>query len=184
MSKDTRVTPLSRPCTWGHMSTVSRVTPLDPGPGDTFPVSRVTPLHRYYTWGSHILSLQGDPDPQTEQLGSHVPKSRVTPPPRPYTWHHMSTVSMVTPSQTIYLGFNVAQTVKHLPAMWETGFDPWLGKIFWRRKWQPTPVLLPGEFHGLRSLVGYSPWSRKELDTTSLSLSLIQGDPCSQTPHF
>ena len=36
----------------------------------------------------------------------------------------------------------------------------------WRRKWQPTPVLLPGEFHGLRSLVGYSPWSHKELDTT------------------
>ena len=32
----------------------------------------------------------------------------------------------------------------------------------WRRKWQPTPVLLPGEFHGLRSLVGYSPWSRKK----------------------
>ena len=36
----------------------------------------------------------------------------------------------------------------------------------WRRKWQPTPVLLPGEFHGLRSLVGYSPWNRKESDTT------------------
>ena len=36
----------------------------------------------------------------------------------------------------------------------------------WRRKWQPTPVLLPGKFHGLRSLVGYSPWGRKESDTT------------------
>ena len=36
----------------------------------------------------------------------------------------------------------------------------------WRRKWQPTPVLLPGKFHGLRSLVGYSPWGRKELDMT------------------
>ena len=35
-----------------------------------------------------------------------------------------------------------------------------------RRKWQPTPVLLPGKFHGQRSLVGYSPWGRKELDTT------------------
>ena len=34
------------------------------------------------------------------------------------------------------------------------------------RKWQPTPVLLPGKFHGLRSLVGYSPWGRKELDMT------------------
>ena len=38
--------------------------------------------------------------------------------------------------------------------------------IFWARKWQPTPVLLPGESHGGRSLVGYSPWGRKESDTT------------------
>ena len=37
------------------------------------------------------------------------------------------------------------------------GFDPWVGQIPWRRAWQPTPVLLPGEFHGQRSLVGYSP---------------------------
>ena len=36
-------------------------------------------------------------------------------------------------------------------------FDPWVGKIPWRRKWQPTPVFLPGEFHRQRSLVGYSP---------------------------
>ena len=42
-------------------------------------------------------------------------------------------------------------------------FDPWVGKIPWR---QPTPVFLPGESHGQRSLVGYSPWSRKELDMT------------------
>ena len=39
-------------------------------------------------------------------------------------------------------------------------------KIPWRRKWQPTPVLLPGESHGGRSLVGYSPWGHKESDTT------------------
>ena len=55
------------------------------------------------------------------------------------------------------------------------GFDPWVGKIPWRRKWQPTPVLLPGESHGQRSLVGYSPWSRKELDTTErLHFTLLQ----------
>ena len=41
------------------------------------------------------------------------------------------------------------------------GFGPWVGKIPWRRKWQPTPVLLPGESHGRRSLVGYSPWGRQ-----------------------
>ena len=46
------------------------------------------------------------------------------------------------------------------------GFSPWVGNIPWRRKWQPTSVLLPGKFHGQRSLVGYSPWGHKELDTT------------------
>ena len=51
------------------------------------------------------------------------------------------------------------------------GFDPWVRKIPWRRKWQPTPVFLPGESRdspppGWRSLVGYSPWGRKELDMT------------------
>ena len=45
-------------------------------------------------------------------------------------------------------------------------FDPWGGKILWRRKWQSTPILLPGKSHGQRSLVGYSPWGRKESDTT------------------
>ena len=44
------------------------------------------------------------------------------------------------------------------------GFNPWIGKIPWNRKWQPTPALLPGKFHGQRSLVGYSPWDCKELD--------------------
>ena len=39
-------------------------------------------------------------------------------------------------------------------------------EILRRRKWQPTPVLLPGESHGQRSLVGYSPWGHKESDTT------------------
>ena len=40
------------------------------------------------------------------------------------------------------------------------------GKAPWKRKWQPTPVFLPGKSHGPRSLVGYLPWGRKELDTT------------------
>ena len=42
----------------------------------------------------------------------------------------------------------------------------WVGKIPWRRKWLPTPVVLPGEFQGQRSLAGYSLWGHKELDTT------------------
>ena len=61
----------------------------------------------------------------------------------------------------------VAQMVKRLLAMQERpGFDPWVGKIPWRRKWQPTQVLLPRKFHGWRSLVGYSPWGHKQSDTT------------------
>ena len=44
------------------------------------------------------------------------------------------------------------------------GFDPWVRKIPWRREVQSTLVFLPGEFHGQRSLEGYSPWGRKELD--------------------
>ena len=46
------------------------------------------------------------------------------------------------------------------------GFDPWVGKISWRRAWQPTPAFLPGKFHGQGSLAGYSPWGCKEPDTT------------------
>ena len=42
------------------------------------------------------------------------------------------------------------------------GFSPWAGKIPWRRAWQPTPVFLPGEFCGQRSLVGYSPWCQSQ----------------------
>ena len=45
-------------------------------------------------------------------------------------------------------------------------FDSWVGKIPWSRKWQLTPVFLPGKFHGQRRPVGYSPWDRKESDMT------------------
>ena len=56
------------------------------------------------------------------------------------------------------------------------GFYPWVRKVPWRRKWQPTPVFLPGESHGQGSLAGYSPWGGKELDTTeqlTATLSLL-----------
>ena len=60
----------------------------------------------------------------------------------------------------------VAQTVSICLQCGRPRFNPWVRKTSWRRKWQPTPVLLPGKFHGWRSLVGYSPWGRKESDTT------------------
>ena len=55
----------------------------------------------------------------------------------------------------------VAQMVKNLPVMQETWFDPWAGKIPWRRERLPTPVFWPREFHGL-----YSPWAPKESEVT------------------
>ena len=54
----------------------------------------------------------------------------------------------------VHQGFSGGSVVKNLPAMQETEFDPWVGKISWRKAWQPTPVPLPREFHGQRSLVG------------------------------
>ena len=70
----------------------------------------------------------------------------------------------------------------------DLGLIPAVGKIPWRREQLPTPVFWPGEFHGQRSLVGYSPWSHKELDTAErLSLSLYHLDgtrACSGSWHF
>ena len=49
------------------------------------------------------------------------------------------------------------------------GFDPWVRKMPWKTASKPTPVFLPGESHGQRSLEGYSPQGRKELDTTEVT---------------
>ena len=62
----------------------------------------------------------------------------------------------------------VAQTVKNLPAMWRPRFDPWVGKIPWKRGWQPTKAFLPGESHEQRSQKeseAAERLSRKLLDT-------------------
>ena len=56
--------------------------------------------------------------------------------------------------------------VKNLPAVWETQVQSLGWEDPLEREWLPTLVFLPGEFHGQRSLVGYSPWGRKELDMT------------------
>ena len=65
------------------------------------------------------------------------------------------------------MGFLGGSVVKNSSASAEDagdpGFDPWIGKIPWRRKWQPTPVFLPGKAHGQRSLVGYSLGGHKVL---------------------
>ena len=67
----------------------------------------------------------------------------------------------------------VAQTLKNLPAIQATQVWPLGWEDPWRREWQPPPVFLPGESHGQKSLMGYSPWGHTELDTTEwLTLSL------------
>ena len=66
-----------------------------------------------------------------------------------------------------FISFPGGSDGKSICLQWgRPGFDPWVGKILWRRKWQPTPVLLPGKFHGWRNLIGYNPWGHKESDMT------------------
>ena len=78
------------------------------------------------------------------------------------------------------------------------GFNPWVGKILWRREWQSTPVFLSGELHGQKSLVSYSPWGRRvghdwvththtsvSAQGSSTALSLHSGpSSCLKTPQF
>ena len=60
------------------------------------------------------------------------------------------------------MGFPGGRMVKNPPAnAGDTRFDPWVRKIPWSRKWQPTPVVLPGKFHEQKSLTGYSPWGHR-----------------------
>ena len=54
-------------------------------------------------------------------------------------------------------------------------FDPWVRKVLWSRKWHPAPIFLPGESHGQRSLVGYSPWGHKESEMTENTHSIYYG---------
>ena len=72
-----------------------------------------------------------------------------------------------------YGASQVAIVVKNPPAnageVRDVGLIPGSGRSPWRRKWQPTPVFLPGESHRQRSLADYSPWGHKESDTTEVT---------------
>ena len=76
-----------------------------------------------------------------------------------------------TPS---FLTSQVALVLKNPPDNVGDRFDPWVGKISWRRTWQPTLLFLPGEFHGQRNLVGYSPWIAKNQTWLSWLSTLTQ----------
>ena len=89
----------------------------------------------------------------------------------------ITTVKIFVPSKNSYVEFNHDDAIrrvfgrqlglpsgskrKNLSSSQETGFNPWVQKIPWRREWLPTPVCLPGEFHGQRNLESYSPWVHK-----------------------
>ena len=84
----------------------------------------------------------------------------------PHVWNHCWTCYSDLSALTMpwcdpfNQGFPGAQTVENPPVVKRPGFDPW------RRGWLPTPVFLPAESHGQRSLESYRPWGCKELDTT------------------
>ena len=72
-----------------------------------------------------------------------------------------------------YMGFPGGQVVKTSAIVRDIrykpirdGLNPWVGKIPWSRKWQPTPIFLPGKSHVQRSLAGHSSWGCNESDTT------------------
>ena len=67
------------------------------------------------------------------------------------------------------MGFPGDSVVKNLPVVQEMQVQSWVRKISWRRSWQPTPVFLPGEPRGQRSLTGYNPWGPKESDMTEMT---------------
>ena len=71
-------------------------------------------------------------------------------------------------SHTHLLGWSsqVAQLAQHSLQCKRPRCNLWVRKVPWRRKWQPTPVFLPGKSHGQRSLGGYGPWDHKEKNTT------------------
>jgi len=66
----------------------------------------------------------------------------------------------------VFVASLVAEKVRNLPAIQETQVQSLGPEDPLRREWKPSPVFLPGEFRGQRSLAGYSPWDLKELDTT------------------
>ena len=67
------------------------------------------------------------------------------------------------------MGFPGGSVVRNPPSMQEMWAQVPGQEDPWRREWQPTPVFLPGESHGQKSLVGYSPWGHKESDTTEVT---------------
>ena len=85
---------------------------------------------------------------------------------RSQSWNGIRSVSpeltLTCHQRLLWIPFPVAQMVKICLQCTRPGYEPWIGKIPWRREWQPTAVFLSGESHGQRSLAGHGPWGHQE----------------------
>ena len=117
--------------------------------------------------GPHTLFLlRATPSSSHETPGGGGSKSH-----EPTLEHALTMLSAhLKGSLSLRMGFPGNSVVKNLFHLLirRRRFEPWVGKIPWRRKWQPTPAFLPAESHGLRGLMGCSPGGRNELDTTEV----------------
>ena len=110
------------------------------------------------------------PVPERSPL-SFIPKTTVFPIPRLATsWGWLTKQMLISSYESALLPTTKctggSDSKESACNVGDLGFGPWIGKIPWRRAWQLTTVFLPGEFHGQRTLVGYSPSGCKESDTT------------------
>ena len=117
-----------------------------------------TALDRFSQEGRHGTESSREPGPEPSRSGMNTLTARGPPPPPPLL--PLPTLQLCR----LLLRQRLFPPVRSMPAsVCQLLFTVLL---YWRRKSQPTPVFLPGESHGWRSLVGYSPWGRKESDTT------------------
>ena len=110
-----------------------------------------------FYWGPRVTTVGRASPPSRDDLLKLQPQQEAS-----VVLHHRHLRAVRYYTRT----FPVAQMEKNLPAMQRPRFDPWVRKIAWRREWQPSPVFLPGEFHGQRSLVSHSLWGCKKSDMT------------------
>ena len=121
-------------------------------------------VHQYWTWAVLGRSMTWAALPATGRSPSFMEGSCGT--SQPPSHHHVLFLQNTFPC-TGHWGFPGGSVVKESTCQCRRcRFDLWVGKIPWRRKWQPTPVFLLGESHGQRSLAGYSPWGHKESEMT------------------
>ena len=129
-------------------------------------------LYRVGSFVTQVQELWHMASAALGHMGSYFPKIKPTSlhckaASSPLDHQEVSTLSLL--KKKAVLGSLVAQwprTCLQCRSHRRCGFDPRVGKFLWRRAWHPTPVFLPGESHGWRSLVGCSPQHCKELDTT------------------